>query len=165
MDMLHAALDAARQEAEELRARHDEAVRRIEHAEKIASEEDQYRITDARIKLRRMERHQLMLDSKLACVQGDVEAANAAGLRFVKPAAAAGAPENHMIAPEAADLLLLGSKLTCSVVERLWPKLVCPGSTVSLKQCLKDTRHADADKESPLASFVEAMIKCAMKEV
>ena len=165
MDMLHTALDAARQEAEELRARHDEAVRRIDYAEKIASEEDQYRITDARIKLRRMERHQLMLDSKVAHIQGDVEAADAAGLRFGKPAVAAGAPENQMIAPEAADLLLLGGKATRSAVERLWPKLVCPGSTVSLKQSLKDTCRAEIDRDAPLASFVETMIKCAMKEV
>ena len=165
MNMLHTALDAARQEAEELRARHDEAVRRIDHAEKIASDEDQYRITDARIKLRRMERHQLMLDSKLAHIQADVDAANAEGLRFGKPTAASKAPENSMIIPEAADMLLLGSKMNRAAVERLWSKLVCPGSTVNLKQCLKDTRRAEIDKDAPLASFVEAMIKSAMKEV
>ena len=69
MDMLHTALEATRQECEELQARHDEAVRRIDHAESIASQEDQYRITDARTKLKRMERHQLMLDSKLCRIQ------------------------------------------------------------------------------------------------
>lgn len=165
MDMMHTALESVRQEAEELRSRYDEAVRRIDHAEKIASDEDQYRITDARIKLRRMERHQLMLDSKQAYIQADVDAANAEGQRFCKPALSAGAPENNMIIPEAADMLLQGSRMSRSVMERLWTRLVCPRSTVTLKQCLKDMRRMEADQAAPLASLVEAMIKSAMKEV
>lgn len=165
MDMLHTALDAARQEADELRARHAEAVRRIDHAESIASEEDQYRITDARTKLRRMERHQLLLDSKLRRIQEDVAQADAEGLRFDKPAMPPAPTENDMFLPEAADVLLHRDKLTRASVEALWPRMVCPGNTVNIKQCLKAIRRVKVRKDAPLASFVQAMIEHAMKEV
>ncbi len=165
MDMLQTALDAAKQERDELRARHDEAVRRIDHAESIASEVDQYRITDARTKLRRMERHQLMLDSKYQQIQADVERAAAEGLRFDKPAMAPTPAENDMFPPEIADLLLNKDRLTRSAVESLWPRMVRPGNTATIKQCLKAMRRVKVRRDAPLASFIQAMIECAMKEV
>ena len=165
MDMLQTALDAAKQERDELRAKHEEAVRRIDHAEKIAADEDQYRITDARTKLRRMERHQLMLDSKYQQIQADMERAAAEGLRFDKPAMAPAPAENNMFPPEIADLLLNKDRLTKSAVESLWPRMVCPGNTVTVKQCLKAMRRAQVRRDAPLASFIQAMMACAMKEV
>ena len=165
MDMLHEALDAAQQESADIHARYDEAVRRIDHAERIAAEEDQYRITDARTKLRRMERHRLMVDSKLQRVVQDVEAADASGLRFEKPAAIAGKTENNMFLQEAAELLLTPGGMNKKTVEALWSRMVCPGDTLSLKQAMKRIRRASVDREIPLMSLVQALMENAMKEV
>ena len=165
MDMLQEALDAARQEVDELHARYDEAVRRIDHAEQIASEEDQYRITDARTKLRRMERHLLMLESKLHHIMEDVEHADAEGLRYEKPVIAMGAAENDMFLQEAAELLLGKDAVTRKSIELLWPKMVRPGHTLTIKQTLRVIRHAPVDRREPLMSLVQAMLENAMKEV
>lgn len=165
MDMLYAALDAAQQENDELRQRYEEAVRRIDHAESIATAEDQYRITDARTKLTRMERHQVMLDSKLQRIQEDVARAEAEGIRFDKPAMAPAAAENDMFLPEMADLLLQRDKLTRQAVEALWPRMVCPGNTANMKQAMKDIRRAPADREAPVMSLLTALMQSSMKEV
>lgn len=165
MDMLYTALDAAQAESDELRARYEEAVRRIDHAESIAADEDQYRITDARTKLKRMERHQLMLDSKLTRIKEDVERANQEGLRFDKPAMAPAPTENDMFLQAAADMLLQRDKLNRKNIELLWPRMVCPGSTLTIKQTMKAIRRASVDRSMPLMSLVQAMIECAMKEV
>lgn len=165
MDMLCMALDAAQAESDELRARYEEAVRRIDHAESIAADEDQYRIIDARTKLGRMERHQLMLDSKLQRIKEDVERANQEGLRFDKPAMAPAPTENDMFLQEAAEMLLQRDKLNRKNIELLWPRMVCPGSTLTIKQTMKAIRRAPVDRSMPLMSLVQAMIECAMKEV
>ncbi len=165
MSMLYTALDAAQTESDELRARYEEAVRRIDHAESIAADEDQYRITDARTKLGRMERHQVMLDSKLAYIKEDVERANQAGLRFEKPTMAAAPAENDMFLQEAAELLLQRDKLNRKYIAPLWHRMVCPGNTLTIKQTLKALRRAPVDRDAPLMSFVQAMVENAMKEV
>ena len=164
MDMLHDALDAARQESDELRERHDEAVRRIDHAESIAAEADQYRITDARTKLRRMERHQVMVDGRLRRIEADLDQANAAGLRFCKPSAAGAAAENGMILQSAADMLLQGGAGR-RTLEALWPCMIRPVDTLTIKQTMKAIRRAPVDREIPLMSLVQAMMENAMKEV
>ena len=165
MDMLYTTLDAAQAESDELRARYEEAIRRIDHAESIAADEDQYRITDARTKLRRIERHQLMLDSKLQRIKEDVEYANQEGLRFYKPSMAPAPADNNMFLQEAADMLLQRDKLNRKNIELLWPRMVCPGSTLSIKQTMKAIRRAHVDRRAPLMSLVQAMIEYAMKEV
>ena len=165
MMMLHDAQQAAMAEVSELQSRHEEAVRRIDHAEKIASAEDQYRITDARTKLKRMERHQLLLDSKLTRIQQDVSQAEVEGLRFAKPGLPAGAVENELFLPEAAELLLHKERLTCSHLEPLWSQMVCPGHTATVKQCKKLLRRCKVRREAPLASLVQGMIEMSMKEV
>ncbi len=165
MDMLYAARDAARMECDELRARHEEAVRRIDHAESIAAAEDQYRITDARTKLGRLERHQLMAESKLARIEQDVENAIAQGLRFTKPAMTAAPTENEMFLPEAAALLLQRDKLTRRAVDGLFADMVCPVQTLSIKQMMKDLRRGTVDHDEPLASLIRAMVRSSMKEV
>ena len=165
MDMLYTALDAAQQESDELRERYEEAVRRIDHAESIASAEDQYRITDARTKLTRMERHQVMLDSKLTRIREDVARAEAEGIRFDKPAMPPAPAENEMFLPEVADILLQRDKLTRQTVENLWPRMVCPGNTANVKQAMKDIRRAPADREAPLMSLLAALMLSSMKEV
>lgn len=165
MEMLQAALDAVQAECDDLQERYEEAVRRIDHAESIASDEDQYRITDARTKLKRMERHQLMLNSKRLRMEQDVARANADGLRFAKPAMLPAPTENDLFLQEAADMLLLRDKLNRKTVEALWPRMVCPGNTMTIKQAMKAIRRADVDKSAPLMSMVQAMVENAMKEV
>jgi hypothetical protein len=164
MDMLHEALDAALQESDELHARHEEAVRRIDHAESIAVEADQYRITDARTKLRRMERHQVMVDSKLHRIEEDLAQANAVGLRFEKPSVAGGVTENEMILQSAADMLLRGGA-DRKTLEVLWPCMIRPVDTLTIKQTMKAIRRAPVDREIPLMSLLQAMMENAMKEV
>ena len=165
MNMLYDALDAAQTEADELRERYDEAVRRIDHAETIAAAEDQYRITDARTKLQRMERHQLLVADKLARVQADVARFEAEGLRFEKPAMVAAPTENNMFLQEAADMLLKRGKMTRKEVEAFWANMVCPGTTLTVKQCMKALRKVQVDRSAPLMSLVQAMVEYAMKEV
>ena len=165
MDMLYTAMDAAQQERDELRARYDEAVRRIDHAESIAAAEDQYRITDARTKLKRMDSHQLMLNSRLAHIQQDVERAHAEGVRFDKPAMPPAALENHMFLPEMADVLLQRDKLNKKTIDALWPRMVSPGATLALKPALKAIRRAPVDRSEPVLSLLTALMESAMKEV
>ncbi len=165
MDMLYAAQEAAQQECDELKARYEEAVRRIDHAESIAAEEDQYRITDARTKLGRLERHQLMVNAKLAHIDRDVERATAEGLRFDKPAMPPAPAENEMFLPEAAALLLQRDKLTRKAVDGLFADMVRPGATLTIKQTMKDIRRAPVNGDDPLASLIQALVRSAMKEV
>lgn len=165
MDMLYAAQEAAQMESDELRARYEEAVRRIDHAESIAAEEDQYRITDARTKLGRMERHQLMVDSKLQRITADVERALAEGLRFDKPAMAPAPSENDMFLPELATMLLQRDRMTRKNIDSLWPRMVCPGTTLTIKQMMKTIRRAEVDRANPMASLIQAMVRSSMKEV
>ncbi len=165
MDMLYDALEAAQQEAETLQARYDEAVRRIDHAEKIAAPEDQYRITDARTKLHRMERHQLMQANKLQQIIQDVERAGAEGIRFEKPALVSAEVENGMFLQEMMDALLRRDDLSMKTIEALWPRMVCPGNTLTIRQTMKVIRRAPVDKQAPLMSLVYAMLEAAMKEV
>jgi hypothetical protein len=164
-DLDEAHLEAARQEAEELQARHEEAVRRIDHAEKIAAPEDQYRITDARTKLHRMERHQLMQASKLQQIIRDVERAGTECIRFEKPALVSAEVENGMFLQETMDVLLRRDDLNMKTIEALWPRMVCPGNTLTIKQTMKVIRRAPVDKQAPLMSLVYAMLEAAMKEV
>ena len=165
MEMLTAALETAQEERDRLRRDYEEAVRRIDHAETIAAAEDQYRIEDARTKLQRMERHQLVLESRLKQAQADVERANEEHLRFAKPAMAPAPTENAMIPPEAADMLLQRDKLTRKAVEKLWPRMVCPAETLPVRQMLKVIRRAPVSRNEPLMSLVQAIVKNAMKEM
>lgn len=164
MDMLSMALDAAQSESDELHARYDEAVRRIDHAEKIAAEEDQYRIADARTKLKRMERHQLMVDSRLNLIRADVERANAEGVRFDKPAMVPGPTENSMFLPEAAELLLRRERLTRKTLGSLWPRMVLPGEGMTISKTMKAIRHEKVRRDAPLMSLVKAIMENSMKE-
>ena len=163
MDMLHAALEAAEADSARLRERYDEAVRRIDHAETIASQEDQYRITDARTKLQRMERHRLMLDERAAYIRRDVEAAEASGLRFAKPSLPAAAAENNLFRPDGAEGFLLRDKLTRQEVEKGWATLVQPGETISFRQAMKAIRREPADRDAPLMALLEALLNVSMQ--
>ena len=165
MDMLCSALEAAQAESDALRANYEEAIRRIDHAESIAAAEDQYRIEDARTKLGRMERHQLMLDSRLEQIREDVERANGEHLRFAKPAMPPAPTENAMILPEAADMLIQRDKLTRRAVEECWHRMVCPGDTLTVKQVRKAIRRAPVSRNEPLMSLVQAIVKNAMEEM
>lgn len=165
MEMLTAAHLAAQQESDALHARYTEAIRRIDHAESIAAPEDQYRITDARTKLKRMEQHQLMLDSRLQRIEADVERAEQEGLRFDKPELPSAPAENDMLLPELADSLLLRDKLNRKHLEVLWPRMVLPHATLTYQQTLNRLRHAPVDRDVPVLSLLTALMEYAMKEV
>ncbi len=165
MAMLEEALDAARKESGDMRDRYDEAVRRIDHAERIAEEKDQYRITDARTKLKRMERHRLLLDSRLERIDRDVERANEENLRFDKPALTPAPAENEMFPPDLADFLLHPDRLNKKAVEARYARMVCPGETLTLKNTKKAVRRAPVRRDAPLMSLVKAIFENAMKEV
>ena len=164
MDMLLDALDAAQAERDEVHARYDEAVRRIDHAESIAPEEDQYLITDARTKLRRMERRRLMADSRLNRIKEDVAQARREGWRFDKPAMVPAPAENHLLLPEAADMLLQRDKLSRKAIMPIWHRMVRPGDTLTIRQTLKAIRRAPVDRDAPLISLILALVEAAMKE-
>lgn len=165
MDMLTDAHLSAQEESDALHARYDEAVRRIDHAESIAAPEDQYRITDARTKLKRMEQHQLMLDCRLKRIEEDVARAQQEGLRFAKPDIPAAPAENAMFLPEVAESLLLRDKLTRKHLEPLWPQMVLPRATLTYKQTLKRIKHAPTDPDAPVLTLLTALMETAMKEV
>ncbi len=165
MEMLLAARDAARAESDALHGRYEEAVRRIDHAETIARDEDQYRITDARTKLKRMEHRRLMLDSRLNHIESDVARAEAEGLRFDKPAMAPAPAENGMFLPELAELLLPAGKLNFKTVEELYPRMVRPGTTRTVKQTRQAIRRWRIDPDARLMSLCQAMMERTMKEV
>lgn len=165
MDMLTEALLSAEAECDALRERYAEAVRRIDHAESIAAPEDQYRITDARTKLRRMEQHQLMLDSRLTHIREDVERARQAGLRFGKPDLPAAPAENAMLPPELAESLLLRDRLNRRRVEALWPQMILPRATLNYKMTFRRMRRSPAAPDAPVLSLLTALMENAMKEV
>ena len=165
LDMHHTAQEAAQQEFDELHERYDEAVRRIDHAESIAADVDQYRITDARTKLKRLERQLLMGNSKLRYITEDVARATAEGLRFDKPAMAPAAVENSMFLPEMGNLLFQRDKLNRKAIDSLWADMVCPGTTRNIKQTLKAIRRAPVNREEPLTSLIQALVLKSMKEV
>ena len=165
MTMLEDALAKAEDDRSELRARYEEAVRRIDHAETIASDEDQYRITDARTKLRRMERHQVLLEGKVTRIQDDLAAAQAEGVRFDKPAMTPAAAESAMFLPEMTDRLIRRERPSRKEIELLWDRIVLPEDGVSLKMALKAIRRAPVMPEAPVLSLMQALMQQAMKEV
>ena len=70
-----------------------------------------------------------------------------------------------MFRQEAAEMLLKREKMTRKAVEALWPSMVGPGMTPTVKQCVKSLRKAETDKSAPLMSLMQAMVEYAMKEV
>lgn len=164
MDMLMDAMDAAQMECDEVHAKIDEAIRRIDHAESIAAQEDQYLITDARTKLGRMERRCLMVDSRLSRIRDDVAQATQEGWRFDKPAMVPSPAENNLLLPEMAELLLQRDRLNRKAIGPLWHRMVRPGDTLTIKQTMKALRRAPVNRDAPLASLVLAVMALAMKE-
>ncbi len=160
--MLENALDDAKAEQTELHERYDEAVRRIEQAEKIAAAEDQYRIDDARVKLERLERHRAMLDSKVRFIRRDVENARRGGTRFEKPLPITAAPENRMFHCTWAERLSSLSGIRPDEVRVWWPEMVCGVETVSVRAALRLLRHAPVDHRLPLVSLLHGLLSVSM---
>ncbi len=165
MTMLEDALDRAEQEQQGLRERYAEAVRRIDHAETIATEEEQYRITDARTKLKRMERHQLLLDSRVERVRSDLEDAVAQEIRFDRPAIPPMPVENGIFHQKLVERLLQRDPVTKKELDEMWGGFVLPGETLGLPQALKALRRAANDRSAPTMALMEALLDVAMKEV
>lgn len=165
MTMLEDALEKAEAESAALHARHDEAVRRIDHAESIASEEDQYRITDARTKLQRMDRHQIMLDSRAERIRADVAAAKKRNARFDRPALHLADAENELFLQKAMERLLQREPMTRAEMEAQWGQLVCPGETVGLKSVMRSLKRSRVHDSAPSVSLLHALMQLSMEEV
>ncbi len=165
MAMLEDALEAAETEARGIHNRYDEAVRRIDHAESIAAVKDQYRIIDARTKLQRMERHKLMLDSRLERVRADVAAAKDEETRFDHPAMTPTGIENALVSQKLAERLLQREPLSRAEVEAIWGRMICPSETAAFKPTLKALRRAEKDPAQPTVSLLGALMDEAMEGV
>lgn len=162
MEMLQDALEAAQADSQTQLERYNEANRRIDHAETIAADEDQYRITDARTKLRRMERHQVMLDGRKARIEQDIAQAREQQLRFLRPAMTPAAPDNGIFRADAAERFVRLDLRDRPAVEAAWAQLVLPGDEVTLKAALKAAKKDDVDAQAPVFSLMQALMKHAM---
>lgn len=163
MRMLQDALERAEADCREQREKYAEANRRIDHAESIAAPEDMYRITDARTRLQRMERHQVQLDARAERIREDLAAAEAAQVRFDKPALKPGPAENGMFLPNFASTLLKKDALSARDVERLWGSMVLPAEEKTFRETMKAVCRAPVDEDSPVTSLLEALMLCAME--
>lgn len=162
MEMLQEALEAAQADSQAQLERYNEANRRIDHAETIAAEADQYRITDARTKLRRMERHQVMLDGRRARIEQDIAQAREQQLRFQRPAMTPAAPENGIFQADMAEKFARLDLRDRTAVEAAWAHLVLPGDEIPLKEALKAAKKDDVDAQAPVFSLMQALMKHAM---
>lgn len=149
-----------------LRERYREANRRIDHAESIAAPEDMYRITDARTKLERMERHQRLLDAREAFIAGDVADAEQDEARFAKPAVTGAGMGNGLFDARLTQRLLLQEKrVRTAEVEKAYPDFVLPADGRTLKTTLKRICKAPVGETTPVMSLLRAMMIEAMEEV
>ena len=158
-------LARAEEACAELSDRYDEANRRIDHAERIAAPEDQYRITDARTKLERMERHQQVLSAKAAHIREDAARAASPQARYEKPGVTGAAQTDAMFSAQFTGRLLQERRLTRKEVESMWGFIVLPGDGENIKKTLKRLRRAEVDQAAPVMSLLHALIMNAMGEV
>lgn len=164
--LLQEAHEDAQNRCEELRERYREANRRIDHAESIAAPEDMYRITDARTKLERMERHQRLLDARETFIAEDVAAAEQDESRFAKPAVTGAGIGNGLFNPRLTQRLLLQERrVRASEVEKAYPDFVLPADGRTLKTTLKRLCKAPVCDTAPVMSLLRAMMCEAMEEV
>lgn len=165
VQMLQHALLDAEEASQELRARYDEANRRIDHAESIAAPEDLYRITDARTKLDRMVRHQQMLDAREARIREETNRAMAGRQRFMKPQLSGAAQPDELFCSELTERLLQKNRrFRPAEVEALWPRIVRPGDGRTLKMTLKRVRRAQVNPYAPVISLLHALMMNSMEE-
>ena len=166
MQLLQEALEAAEAESAELHARYEEANRRIDHAERIAAPEDQYRITDARTRLTRMERHQRMLDARAARIREDVARATGQAMRYEKPQVQTDRAESGLFSAALTERLLSQERrLTRAEVEGMWPSILSDAQGMAWKKTLRAIRRERAEHESPVHSLMYALMIHAAEEV
>lgn len=127
------ALEKVDAEASRLRRDHDEALRRIEKAETLVTAKDRYRIDDARTKLKRMERHQVMVEAMCEQLREDVAAMRRGEARFLRPALVAQTPENGFFQQEMMDRLRREEPLTRQEVADSFEEMVLPSRTAEFK--------------------------------
>lgn len=164
--LLQQAHEEARTRCEELQERYLEANRRIDHAESIAAPEDMYRITDARTRLERMERHQRLLDAREAFIAGEVAAAEQDEARFAKPAVSGAGMGNGLFEPRLTLRLMQQDKrIRAAEVEKAYPGFVQPADGRTLKTTLKRVGKATVCETAPVMSLLRAMMLEAMEEV
>lgn len=166
MQLLQSFLADAEMSCAELYARYEEANRRIDHAEEIAAEADLYRITDARTKLKRMERHKKMLDARAAHIREDVQRMAEESLRYDKPTVGGKDTESGLVAIALTERLMQpGRRMTRSETEKMWGSIVLPADGIPFKKTLKGLRHEPADARCPVMSLLQALLMESMLEV
>lgn len=166
MQLLQEALAQAEADCEELDERYREANRRIDHAEAIATPEDQYRIEDARTKLDRMVRHRQVLQARKEYIREDAADALTSESRFDKPAFSGKAEADGMFCEGFTERLLpTDRRLTRAEVEKLWSALVLPRDGVALRRVLWMSKYARVDREAPVMSLLFNLIVSALEEV
>lgn len=166
MQLLQASLAEAEASCAELDARYEEANRRIDHAEEIAAEEDLYRITDARTKLKRMERHKKMLDARAEHIRGDVQRVAEEALRYEKPTVSARESESGMLAIVLMERVIQPERrMSRAETEKWWGSIVLPEDGIPFKKTLKGLRHEPVDDRCPVMSLLQALLMESMLEV
>lgn len=160
MDMSDEAENDVRRHAEQ----YAEAVRRIDEAEAVAAPEEQYRITDARQKLKRMEKHMRMLESRADYITAGLARAEADQLRFDPPAMTLSGAENDMFLPEWGDRLLRRDRIGRRELEAMWGSLVRPAQTGTYRQLLKELRRGESRRGAPVAGLLAALVHLSMEE-
>jgi len=173
MRMLYDMLEKCQTEASDLRAQYEEAVRRIDEAEKIAQPSEQYKILAARTKLKRMERHLAMLDERTRQVLKDLANAKKTGLRWQSPEiiGADERPECGIFDPALLGVLRPLQQVTDKkalrqhqdVAEEAFPVLT-QGDGVSVKRALQTLSRVKTLDLDPLACLFEQAMNAVLEE-
>lgn len=164
MRMVTEALEETEKEHTRLIHDHAEALRRIEQAEAIVKPSERFRIDDARTKLKRMERHQAMVEGMYQKLRTDALALRDGQLRYMKPALAAPMPENGLFLQEAMDRLLRGEQESKKELTAWYPLLVQGGKTADMRQMMKAMSHAAPEKDAPALWLMICAMELAMQE-
>ncbi len=174
--MMKEAIRRLKAESAELHAQAEEAARRINEAEQIATVEEQHRIATARTKLQRMERYMAQVDASLALVKKERQQAKDENVRRLPPEIAVdnALPESGMFDPAALDKLAglpvqgddrQGKKLWAEA-EAAWTTMLLPvrGDELSLAEMAGRMRTKE-DLKSPVAALLRDVVLAIVKEV
>lgn len=174
--MLQDLLTQCRHEAEAIREQEKEARRRIDHAEAIASPQEQHLILSARTKLKPMQRHLAMQDARIAQVESDLLAAQSDENRWRRPVIGLGmTPSPGLFSRKAMARLRevpeggarrRGHKQRQQQVQPAFPELaVMPGKdAVTVKHVLQGLAKVRTEDEHPLACLLSRAMALVLEE-
>lgn len=163
------------EESERLHGQMDEAVRRIDQASALAKPEEQYRVTAARTKLKRMEQHVMMVDARLDYVRRGMSDSNTQELRVQPPQleVGGGAPSGGLLNAAALDTLFSPAsgknrtvgKRDAAALEDAWDNLVGRETDgLTLRRLLAAlSSHAWHEDASPVAELLQQALCFTLK--